>query len=295
MREQLCRPVRVWPVGGAAVVVSWLFCCAALLPAAGGARILAVQTFPGKSLANFLSGTLRALTDGGHHVTVFTQFPEGDRENYTEVDVSGPMPRLVGQDLSGLVRGSGTVAAVVREAVRWSRYSCDAILRDDRMRRILRQQTDGGGGAFDVFLVDPIASDCVTYPAVVLNLPVVYVVASPMLNYLERAMVGDVTHPAAVSHFMADSAVPDTFARRFANVAATVLGCLFLNYLEWTANWTADPRPPYDLVGTVAPRASLVLLHNHFSVDAPRPFPPNVIHVAGLSLRPAESLPQVRS
>lgn len=49
------------------------------------ARILAIETFAGKSHWNFMSAVLRAMTDNGHNVTVFTPFVDGNRENYTEI------------------------------------------------------------------------------------------------------------------------------------------------------------------------------------------------------------------
>lgn len=52
-------------------------------------RILAIETVAGKSHWNFMNAVLGALLDGGHSVTVFTPFPGGQRENYTEVDMSG--------------------------------------------------------------------------------------------------------------------------------------------------------------------------------------------------------------
>ncbi|CAI6344887.1 unnamed protein product [Macrosiphum euphorbiae] len=59
------------------------------IQSASSARILAVKTVEGKSHRNFMSGILRALVNSGHHnVTVFTQFTDGNRENYTEVDTT---------------------------------------------------------------------------------------------------------------------------------------------------------------------------------------------------------------
>jgi len=43
------------------------------------ARILAIETFVEKSHWNFMSTVLRALTDNGHNVTVFTLFLDGNR------------------------------------------------------------------------------------------------------------------------------------------------------------------------------------------------------------------------
>ncbi|CAI6344988.1 unnamed protein product [Macrosiphum euphorbiae] len=55
------------------------------------ALILAVQPNPGRSYWNMMRAVLRALTDRGQAVTVFTPFVDGDRHGYTEVDVSGQM------------------------------------------------------------------------------------------------------------------------------------------------------------------------------------------------------------
>lgn len=47
------------------------------------ANILAVETIPGKSHWNVMRSVLRALTERGHTVTVFTPFVDGDRDGYT--------------------------------------------------------------------------------------------------------------------------------------------------------------------------------------------------------------------
>ncbi|CAI6347272.1 unnamed protein product [Macrosiphum euphorbiae] len=57
----------------------------------GAANILTVHTIHGKSHWNVMRGVLRALTDRGHTVTVFTPFVDGDRPGYTELYVSGEL------------------------------------------------------------------------------------------------------------------------------------------------------------------------------------------------------------
>lgn len=51
-------------------------------------RILAVETIGGKSHWNFMSAVLGSLADNGHNVNVFTLFLDGNRANYTEVNIS---------------------------------------------------------------------------------------------------------------------------------------------------------------------------------------------------------------
>lgn len=110
-----------------------------------GAKILAVQTVAAKSHWNFMSGVFRSLTDVGHTVTVFTTFPDGDWENYTEVDMSKDSTPVTDIDLIRIVEVYGRPIAYykhvdgpeqknLRRGVRKPRA------RSDRTRRQLRPE-----------------------------------------------------------------------------------------------------------------------------------------------------------
>lgn len=264
-------------------IAALLVLCTATRPAAG-VRVLAVQTFAGRSHWNFLSAVVRALTEAGHSVTVSTPFPEGERENYTEWDTSGRFPKKVDLGVMDLIEVFGPVDSTMRTGMRASWENCDIVFNEARMERIMRRRGNGdqNGGPFDVVIVHTMGSECVTRVASALNVPMIYAVASTMLTYMERKALGDLSNPAVTSHVMARHAVPATFARRFGNAALTLYTTLLANYLDST-------HPEVPLV-----QPSGVFLNTHYSVEPARSFPPNVFQVGGIHLKPAKKIPKVR-
>lgn len=81
--------------------------CGPRLQPMGIASILAIETIAGKSHWNFFSSVLRSLWDKGHNVTVFTPITEGNRENYTEIDTSGDLPKKRGIGLEDMLEVLG--------------------------------------------------------------------------------------------------------------------------------------------------------------------------------------------
>lgn len=254
---------------------------------ADGVRILAVESIAGKSHWNFMRAVLRALTDNGHTVTVFTPFADGDRANYTEVDMSTVFPIKLDMDFSLMIEQFTSVTALVPLSVTMSRQLCDVVFANDRMKEILQ---DGGAAGFDVVMVEPLGSTCISYVAAKLGLPMIYVIPSPMITHHERAFLGHVPNPATVSHLLADHAVPRSFVQRFANVALFAYSAFSVKYTEWSEK-RADPRP-YDLVPTVRPSA--VIVNSHHITESSRPTLPNVVEVGGLHLERPDVIPHVR-
>lgn len=252
--------------------------------AAEGARILAIETVAGKSHWNFVSSVLRALTDAGHHVTVFTPITAGDRDNYTEVDTSAELPKKLGLDLMTMIALFGD-PVMMRWMGPWiSRSYCDIVLGNRRLNEIM----DAADG-FDVIMVEPLWTDCLSYLAARLGLPIVYMVPHPLVAFLEFAHLGHVSSPAAVSDFMSQHAVPNTFARRLVDVALLAYGTLSLRLTELMIRHTESK--PYSVCAPVPP--SVIFLNSYHVVEASRSFTPTVVPVGGIHLSGSQAVPQV--
>lgn len=248
-------------------------------------RVLAVETIAGKSHWNFMRAVLRALTDGGHHVTVFTPFVDGDRENYTEVDMSADFPIKLDMDLAEILEKFVRPTSLLPLSVTLSRYFCDIVYGNKRMQDVLRRRWRDD---FDVVIIEPMSSKCVSYLATELGLPAIYAIPSPMITHNEHGFFGHVPNPATVSHLLADHSVPRSFGQRIGNAVLSAYAVLSVKYGEWTA----QPRP-YDRIPAVPP--ALVFVNSDFITEAPRPVPPNVVYVGGLHLeRPKTVAPNVR-
>lgn len=248
-------------------------------------KILAIENVSGKSHWNFMSAVLRSLTDVGHNVTVFTPFPDGDRVNYTEVDVSKDLPMKVAMDAEEIFMTFSKNRVMIPFIINMARYYCDIIYEQRDMKEIL----NGGKSNYDIIITEIIASECASYIATKLNLPFIYVIPSPMVTYIEHSVFGDVPNPATVSHLMADHAVPKTFAQRFLNVVLLGYSVFTMKYKDITLK-TFDSKP-YDMVEPLKP--SVVFMNTHYITEAPRPMPTNVVQIGGIHLQTSRDIPNV--
>lgn len=260
------------------------------LPHAKAANILAVQSLPGKSHWNVMSAVLRALTDRGHSVTVFTPFTDGHRENYTEVDVGWLRPSS-DLDVTYLIENFGSTSTVMANMANATRSFCAAIFKHRQMREILQRRPQEGRPQprFDAVITEPFVSECVSYAAAELRVPLIYVIPPPIPTYLERSLFGHVPNPAVVSHVLSRGGVLQTFGQRFANVALTV----YCAVMTWQAEQDlryADPQP-FDLVDPVKP--AITFINTHFITEPSRPLPPNIVQIGGIHLARPKSIPEV--
>lgn len=251
-----------------------------------GARILAIEPYGAMSNWNFMRGVLTALLSRGHNVTAFTPFPDGDRENYTEVDMSGVFPALRSAELervTSLYNGAWTaLSGLVSEG----RANCQRLHDDRRFREIMAA---GPRSQFDAIVVEARPFDCLTYIAAESGLPLIFTVPGSAFSLNERVALGEVSHPAVIHSLISDHSVSKTFAQRFCKTVSTLYESAVLAYLGLVLK-TTEPKV-FDSRPTVPP--SIVFVNSHFVSDPARPTPPNVINVGGIHLNPVEKIPQV--
>lgn len=273
------------------VVVALFVAAACLLPPpqhpVDGARVLAFSGVAGKSHWNFMRGVLRAMVDGGHRVTVYTQFPGRGAAaviNYTELDTFAEYSvHMVPLDVNATeaVPLFANPSLLFPFMVNGSRLSCDIA---DRLL------ADRRGDEFDAFVTEPLSSECVSHAARRLGVPLIYTVPSPVPSWIEASVFGHPANPAYVPHlFSAHSAVAGTFFRRLSN-AATYLNTAYVHYRATRAAAALDGRY-YDRVPPVKP--ALVFVNTHYVTEPANPAPANRIDVGGIHLAGPEPLPAV--
>ncbi|XP_025419300.1 UDP-glucuronosyltransferase 2C1-like [Sipha flava] len=269
--------------GGRAVVAAALLSSVVLFARAERVpiRVLAVQTIGARGHWDFMSSVLRALVDRGHVVTAYTPHPDGGRANYTEVDVSKGLWQTADATVTAARRQRGAAASVAA-----SRHQCDLVYGHYRMRELLRRARPPN--RFDLVIAEPLMSDCAGHAAAELRLPLIYVTASPVIAYAERAYTGHTPGPASVSHAAASHAVPNTFSRRLANAVQWAATVVSVTCAEVAFRHT-EPRA-YDSLGPVAP--SLVFVNGHLVVDPARPVATNVVNVGGIHFKTTKRLPK---
>jgi glucuronosyltransferase len=249
------------------------------------AKILAVETLGCKSHWNFMSAVLRSLTDVGHSVTVFTPLTDGDRTNYTEVDLSKNFPILMAKDMRETLNVYRNPIVYMNMKTGLNKRYCDSVYGNRQFNEIIRNRN----ADFDVIIMEPLSVDCMSYLASTLNLPIIYVIPSPMITYAERMFTGHLSNPAVVSNLLAQQAVPKTFVQRTVNTALLVYSMLVTTYDEWVLRFT-NPRL-YDSSPKVHP--SVIFQNSHYITETSRPVVPNLIDIGGIHLKPSKNIPQV--
>ncbi|CAH1731236.1 unnamed protein product [Aphis gossypii] len=267
------------------ILILTLFSCTFIQPG-NTARILAVETFAGKSHWNFMSAVLRALTNNGHNVTVFTPFVEGNRVNYTEIDMSSMFKMKIAMDVVEMRQLFNDQFTPASFMLKLGRHSCDVLTKNDQLNDILANKLETD---FDAIIFEPgIISGCLTYLGANSTLPVIHTSPVPINTYTERITYGDVHNPATVSTMLFKSAVPKTFVQRLTNTLVFLYISTIIRFQEFLLQ--VIESKPYDLSIVTPP--SLVFTNTHFISDKARPTPSNVVSVGGIHLKPPKKIPQ---
>eukprot|EP00102_Acyrthosiphon_pisum_P004592 XP_001948351.3 PREDICTED: UDP-glucuronosyltransferase 2A3-like isoform X2 [Acyrthosiphon pisum] len=251
-----------------------------------GARILAVEPQGSKSHWQYMKSILDLLATR-HQVTVITPLPTGDRENYTEIDASQVFPVYPVSDAVDMIDRFGSVVNLLPPVPERSheRDICDAFFDFAPIRDLLDR---GADGRYDVVLLEPFYSPCLSYLAHRLRVPEIYAIPSSMNTPLEMLIFGTEPNPAYVPNLLYNGAVMDGFTQRLANVALFA----YVKIVPWLTNVRMMYREPkrYDAAG-VRHHPSLVFINTHFITESPRPFPVNMIQIGGIHLQPPGVLP----
>jgi len=234
-----------------------------------------------------MRAVLRALTDNGHNVTVFTPFLDGNRVNYTEIDMSSMFKMKIAMDIvetRQLFNDQFTPASFM---LKLGRHSCDVLTKNDQLNDILANKLETD---FDAIIFEPgIISGCLTYLGANSTLPVLHTSPVPINTYTERITYGDVHNPATVSTMLFKSAVPKTFVQRLTNTLVFLYISTIIRFQEFLLQ--VIESKPYDL--SIVKPPSLVFTNTHFISDKARPTPSNVVSVGGIHLKPPKKIPQV--
>ncbi|VVC33683.1 UDP-glucuronosyl/UDP-glucosyltransferase [Cinara cedri] len=273
----LCSPIFI--------ILIFSLACSWISPAVENARILAVETEYAQSHWNFMSFVLRELSNTGHHVTVFTPFPDGgNRDNYTEVDTSKEFPSVLEMDLVETLSLWRKPTAMVKNAIKSARQFCDILYDNAQMKKIMENHKNH---MFDLVIIETHGVNCVSYLATKLNLPMIYIIPSPMITYAERFFHGHIPNPATISSLCYGHAFPKTFYQRLENTVLSVYSLLFINFDEWIIKFI-NQKPHHSITRYYQP--SLIFVNSHYITEASRPFPPSVVQIGGIHLKPVKNM-----
>lgn len=256
-----------------------------------GVRVLAVEPVPAKSNWYFMSAVIQSLTEAGHVVTAYTPFQNGNRENYTEVDIMPPgVQALTDLDVIDVISNYSDPFSLLHELIEGDRIYCDMVYSHPLLDELMRNATTTGGTKeFDVIIMDSYGYSCMSYLPYKLGLPIIYVIASPMITQAERDITGHLTNPAIVPHMLNGRAILNTFYHRFCNTMMFMHSIFVTGYHAKIARLT-DPKF-YDSSPIVS--ASLIFQNSHYATEKSSPVVPNLIYVGGIHIKPTKAIPKV--
>lgn len=262
-----------------------------LAATARGARILAIEPYGSKSHWQYMASILELLA-ARHQVTAVTPLPTGNRENYTEIDASPVFPVYAELNTVRMIEQFGSVVNMLPPMPERSheRDICDAFFAFAPIRDVLRRAEATGDRPYDVVLLEPYYSPCLSYVAHRLRVPEIYAIPSSMITPMEILIFGTEPSPSYVPNLLYKGAVLDGFTHRLANAALFA----YVKIVPWLTNvrmMYADPKP-YD-APDVRHKPSLVFINTHFITESPRPFPVNMIQIGGIHLKSPRPLPHV--
>jgi len=96
-------------------------------------------------------------------------------ENYTEVSIFPKDMVFLDMDIEDLMDTYSNPINVVSQMSKMSRTLCNIIYENNKMIEVLANIRSD----FDIVITEPMFSECVSYPAVKLYLPLIYVLPLP--------------------------------------------------------------------------------------------------------------------
>ncbi|XP_046661745.1 UDP-glucosyltransferase 2-like isoform X2 [Homalodisca vitripennis] len=253
-----------------------------------GARILALVPFPSKSHWIVIEPLFQELAARGHQVTVFSSFPQKKPlPNYTDVDCSGSVPPGVsGFSIERIRQTMPSPWETIHFIREYNEESCK-ILGEPKLQNVLKSKE-----RYDLLITELFASDCFTYVAYKLKIPLIsYTTSTAMPWGADR--VGYPDNPSYITNLFVGFSPEMTLWQRIYNTAVLVYTKFWhlCVYAKWTQNSVekifSEALPPlHEVVGNT----SLVFVNSYHALAQSRPFPPGVIEIGGIHIKESQPL-----
>ncbi|XP_050432600.1 UDP-glucosyltransferase 2-like isoform X4 [Adelges cooleyi] len=242
-----------------------------------GARILAVETVAGRSHWNFLSAILNTLSTR-HQITAVTPFLEGNRENYTEIDISQELFSFLNVSLLKMKEGFGTPWSFSVNAHLHSRISCDHILHFKPLKDIILR----GRGQYDLLILEPTLNPCSAYLGSKLDVPQVYAIPFLLPTWTNALMFGHRSNPSHEANMFLSATVPNGFCQRFHNTIIHMV-TVGVPWFMATVNGLRQPDRYYDLI-SVRHDPAMVFVNDDQALGNTKQIPVNMKQIGGIHL-----------
>lgn len=268
-----------------------LFVVVCLAGVVNCANILAVIPTLSKSHFVMFEMLLKELLKRNHTVTSITTFPqETPIKNLREISLK-PVRKVVFNDfpLDYFKKVPETFTDV---AFRFFEYIDDTekVLNFTDVSDLIRSNE-----SFDLIIYETFVDDLFLGFAHRFKAPVISISSCYMFPWIaDRFAIP--ANPAYVPGFYSHFSSVMTFYQRLQNTLLDINNRMFFKYLlvpktnRLVRKYFGDDAPS---VGSLVKNISLYFINTHHSFYGARPFPPQVVDISGLHLKPPQPLPQV--
>ncbi|KAJ9574468.1 hypothetical protein L9F63_008356, partial [Diploptera punctata] len=254
-----------------------------------GYKILCL--FPHVARSHMMMGEALAkgLVARGHEVVVVSHFPQAQPfPNYTDISIAGSMmPAVEDTPLDNV--GTGSVTLSIDMLSGMAVETCENTLSFPSVQKLMQSNEN-----FDLIITEFFNTDCFLGFVHKFKAPFISIATSVMMPW-GRSRFGYPDNPSYIPNHFLPHSDKMSFVERFVNfIYQESLQWVYHFYMnlptqEIARKYFGESLPP---LADIAKNTSLLLINTHFSINQPRPFPPNVIEVGGIHLTSPKQLPK---
>ncbi|XP_073820293.1 UDP-glycosyltransferase UGT5-like [Musca autumnalis] len=248
------------------------------------AKILSIFPYSGPSQYIFISPLLKALAEKGHEVTSISTFPQKQPlKNFRDVPVmenSNSFDEIMTETTSS----EGKTKSFFQEYVEFTALGVDIssnVLENSEVKKLFQNEK------FDLLIIEVMSTESLLGLGEYLQAPMIAVSTFGTISFIDY-LSGNPSPPSYLPHISLPYDNHMSLWERTVNVLAYLLDDLCLNYLILPRQEAVYKKyfPNAKLsLDEARKNVSLVLLNDHFTLRAPRPYVPNMIEVGGLHIK----------
>ncbi|XP_039276643.1 UDP-glucosyltransferase 2 [Nilaparvata lugens] len=255
-------------------------------------NILAIVPIRTKSHFMVIESVLKGLAEKGHNVTVVNVNPQKTPiNNYHDIDISSQYPKHTVNSITidFILSNMKPIHEGLFFIWEYGFQLCSNAYKDQRVQNLINTT-----GKFDLVITEIFSSDCFVPFAYKLKVPLVSIVTSSALPWM-NSRVGNPDNPSYLVNYASSFSPQMTFLERLENfyfLSFAKIGYHFLSdngAYKIAKQYFGEDLPH---ISQIYQNTSLILVNSHFSINQARPFVPNVIEIGGIHLKEVASLPE---
>nr|QBQ34565.1 UDP-glycosyltransferase UGT362B1 [Diaphorina citri] len=262
--------------------------CSLFLENSCAFRILVLCPHISRSHFTIFESIAKGLTDHGHVVDILSHFPQSSKiPNYNDISVEGSM-KLQTNDLLLSDISYYNPLSDFFFIHQMGEDTCEAVMSTKAALDLLHSSKK-----YDLIITEVFNTDCFLGFVYKFKVPYIAVSAAHIIpTAAERFGIPD--NPSYIPNAFLSYDSDMNFVQRMFNAITTLSINLMRKYYydpkhhKVATKYFGEDLPPLD---QLARNTSLVLVNSHFTFMGSRPYPNNVIEVAGLHVKSPQPLP----